>query len=164
MSNLVLWKRLTENDFNAMHGKASPHGEGGGARHIALGVRTTAFPIDRFLNAPGRSSAMVTTVPHLGKDIGGTLVFSSNPNRRGGEWLIRDQYTNRHSAWTRAAGFPSSYDPENPPYILVFRSGIKYHVRFALARQLARLTSAEIPEGLLSEQKGISPVLTGFLT
>ena len=54
MSMFVLWKRLTSNDFNAMNGLASPHGRGGGARHIALGVRTRAFPIEQFLRSRRR--------------------------------------------------------------------------------------------------------------
>ena len=46
---LVLWRRLTETDFNAMNGNASPHGHGGGAMHIALGTDSGDFPIQQFL-------------------------------------------------------------------------------------------------------------------
>ena len=107
MSAFVVWKRLTENDFNAMHGLASPHGHGGGARHIALGVCNNSFPIDAFLKSR-RRTATITTAGQLGNHPAGALIFSSNPDRRGGEWLIRDQFSNRHPAWTSLAGFPTS--------------------------------------------------------
>jgi hypothetical protein len=67
MSNHVLWRRLTETDFNAMHGKASPYGHGGGAMHVALGVRNDEFKIDSFLNAPGQTDVTVKTEAQLGK-------------------------------------------------------------------------------------------------
>jgi hypothetical protein len=163
MSNFVLWRRLTETDFNAMHGLASPHGRGGGAMHVALGVRTPDFPIDRFLSATGRSNVTVATAPYTGRHGGGSLTFNSNPTRRGGEWLIRDQFSHRHPAWTAAAGFPSTYDPADPPYVFVFRTGGNFHARFAMASELARFRPADLPEGLLAESKGIRPASTTFL-
>jgi len=105
----------------SMHGEASPYGRGGGAMHIALGVRSTIFPIDRFLNARGRTSVTIATAAQLGNHEPATLTFSSNLSRRGGEWLIRDQYSHRHPAWSSAAGFPSRYDKTDPPYVLIFR-------------------------------------------
>src|SRR5579863_5558372 len=100
MSTYVLWRRLTETDFNAMHGEASPHGRGGGAMHVALGVGNNAFPINKFLTAHGRSNITIETAAELGKHESSSLSFRSNPDRRGGEWLIRDQFTHRHPAWS----------------------------------------------------------------
>ena len=84
MYNLVLWRRLTNTDFDAMHGEASPHGRGGGAMHIALGVRKDAFPIDRFLSAGRRTTVTVKTVALAGNHGAASLTFGSNPSRRGG--------------------------------------------------------------------------------
>lgn len=163
MNNLVLWRRLTETDFNAMHGNASPHGRGGGAMHIALGVRTDTFPIDRFLNARRRAAVTVQTIAFPGNHAAATLTFGSNPTRRGGEWLIRDQFSHRHPAWSPAAGFPTAYSHTDPPYVFVFRVGDTYHVRFAFASQLAILGVAAIPADLHSSPKGIAPAPPGFL-
>ena len=116
MSSYLLWRRLTETDFNAMHGKASPHGRGGGAMHVALGVGNETFPIDRFLNARGRSNVTIKTAAQPGKHGGSSLTFGSNPDRRGGEWLIRDQFSHRHPAWSAAVGFPTTYTEGDPPY------------------------------------------------
>src|SRR2546425_8717774 len=106
MSSYVLWRRLTETDFNAMLGEASPHGRGGGAMHVALGVRTDAFQIDRFLNALGHRTVTIEAAAGPGNAGRAPLTLSSNPNRRGGEWLIRDQFSHRHPGWSAAAGFP----------------------------------------------------------
>ena len=162
MSAFVLWKRLTENDFNAMHGVASPHGQGGGARHIALGVCNNSFPIDAFLNSR-RRTVTVNTSARPEYYHASTLVFSSNPDRRGGEWLIRDQFSNRHPAWTHNAGFPESYDPVDPPFVLVFRIGNSVHVRSALASVLAAFPANALPTGILSRPKGIQPASNAFL-
>jgi hypothetical protein len=163
LSNYVLWRRLTETDFNAMHGKASPHGRGGGAMHVALGVGNEAFPIDRFLNARGRSNVTIKTTAQAGNHDVSSLTFRSNPDRRGGEWLIRDQFSHRHPAWSPAAGFPTSYDHANPPYVLVFRVSNTFHVRFTTANQLSILNPSAIQEGILSDAKGIRPVPTALL-
>jgi len=164
MSSLVLWRRLTETDFNAMHGEASPHGRGGGAMHIALGVRSTAFPIDHFLNTRGRNSVTIATAVQPGNHESATLNFSTNPTRRGGEWLIRDQYSHRHPAWSSAAGFPSTYNETNPPYVLIFRVDRTFHVRFASTSKLSRLPPESIPVGILSRPKGVQPVNQTFLS
>ncbi len=159
MSALVLWKRLTENDFNAMHGTASPRGLGGGARHIALGVNNTAFPIADFL---GRN-ATLTTVAQQGNHDVGELVFNSNPSRRRGEWLICDQFKHRHPAWRKSAGFPAHYDSNNPPYILIVRIGNTTHVRFILARALSQLPETALPAGIIDRSKGIQEASKAFL-
>ncbi len=163
MSNYVLWRRLTETDFNAMHGTASPHGRGGGAMHVALGVGNETFPIDKFLNARGRSNITIKTAAHPGKHDDSSLTFSSNPDRRGGEWLIRDQFSHRHPAWSEAAGFPAAYNQSDPPYVFVFRVGDAFHVRFSTANRLSKLQPATRPQGLLSESKGIRPAPTTLL-
>jgi predicted restriction endonuclease len=164
MSNDVLWRRLTETDFNAMHGKASPHGRGGGAMHVALGVGNKTFPIDRFLNARGRSNVKIKTAAQPSKHDDSSLTFGSNPDRRGGEWLIRDQFSHRHPAWSEVAGFPAIYNQGDPPYVLVFRVGNAFHARFSTANRLSKLPPAARPQGLLSESKGIKPAPTALLT
>src|SRR6266851_8212282 len=100
MNNSVLWRRLTETDFHAMHGEASPHGRGGGAMHVALGVGNDQFPISRFLGTNARKNVTIQTAGEPGRYGPATLNFASNPSRRGGEWLIRDQFSHRHPAWS----------------------------------------------------------------
>ena len=156
MVDLVLWRRLTQTDFNAMHGKASPYGEGGGAMHISLGVQADEFPIDRFLRSGKRTTVTIATTPQRHGNGPSELTFATNADRRGGEWVIRDQYTHRHPAWSPQVGFPKKYDPNNPPYILVFRVGNTFHVQFSTARGLLSFASA-LPEPMLSARKGILP-------
>jgi len=131
--------------------------------HIALGVSST-FPIDHFLNARGRTTVTIATAAQPGNHDRATLTFSSNPSRRGGEWLIRDQYSHRHPAWSSAAGFPTIFDEVDPPYVLIFRVGSTFHVRFARARELSRLPAESVPAGILSCPKGVQPVNQAFLT
>src|SRR5262245_4559684 len=110
MTRLVLWRRLTETDFNAMHGQAAPSGGGGGAMHIALGVQTETFPIAAFIGAGRRTKVTLATAGQPGRHSSATLTFRGNPNRRGGDWLIADQYTHRHPGWSASVGFPATYD------------------------------------------------------
>jgi hypothetical protein len=131
--------------------------------HVALAVRSPAFPIDEFLNARGRSNVTINTAAQAGKHDVSTLTFHSDPNRRGGEWRITDQFSHRHPAWSRVAGFPTAYDHANPPYVLLFRVGNTYHVRFTTPRQLSTLQQSAIPEGILSEVRGIGPAPTSLL-
>ncbi len=164
MGNYVLWRRLTETDFNAMHGEASPHGRGGGAMHIALGVRTKTFQIDRFLNAAGRRTVTINATANSGKKKEAPLTFSSSPTRRGGEWLIRDQFSHRHPAWSPAAGFPGTYDENNAPYILIFRQGEKFYARFAYFNHFSQLGATVVPKEILSNRKGISTAAATLLS
>jgi hypothetical protein len=144
-----------------MHAEASPSsGSGGGARHIALGVRTTAFPIDDFINAPGAGEASINASSL--KDAVASLDFYSNPDRRGGEWTIRNQYSQRHPAWSAAEGFPTDYDSANPPYVLVFRSGDSFQARFANEYELDAIWE-DLPANLLSDARGIAPASPGML-
>src|SRR5258708_29199289 len=110
MTSTVLWRRLSATDFRAMNGSASPFGRGGGAMHIALGVRTDRFPIDNFLSAAGQTEATISAAADRDRAQVAQLAFSGNPQRRGGEWRIRDQYSHRHPAWATTAGFPATYD------------------------------------------------------
>ena len=164
MSNSVLWKRLTETDFNAMHGVASPHGRGGGAMHIALGVRTDQFQIDRFLNAGERRTVHIEAAAEPGtvEVRRAYLTFSSNPNRRNGEWLISDQFSHRHPAWSSAAGFPTIYHQTDPPYVLIFRVGRAFHARFATTSRLVMLGNKA--KRMLLQPKGISAAPFGLLS
>lgn len=163
MTNQVLWRKLTETDFNAIHGEASPRGRGGGAMHIALGVRNRAFEIDRFLNAAGRRSVNIRTREYSGHHAEASLQFSSNPNRRGGEWLIRDQFSHRHPAWTAAAGLPAVFDLDDPPYVLIFRIGDQYHARNSTLSRLRAMPPGSLPARIQSDSKGIATVSAAML-
>ncbi|HTU00030.1 MAG TPA: HNH endonuclease [Rhizomicrobium sp.] len=158
MSDYVLWKLLTETDFNAMNAHASPGGKGGGARHVALGVATKKFPVASFLGVSGKARiAIQANSDQFGP---GILKFSSIPGRRGGEWIIRDQYANRNPAWEPSAGFPTVYDPANPPVILVFRVGGGFHTRLSTSKQFTSLAK-KLPQGITN--KGIAPATDSLL-
>jgi hypothetical protein len=160
MLQRVLWRRLTETDFNAMNGKASSSGSGGGAMHVSLGVSTPSFPVDAFLSASGRTVVPIETQASPGH-VSGLLTFSSNPGRRGGEWLIRDQYTHRHPSWSAAAGFPLKYDASNPPYVFLFKIGSRYLARLSDERSLKKLAGAS---AFISIPKGIKDAPNDFLS
>ncbi len=162
MKRLVLWRRLSETDFRAINGKASPYGRGGGAMHIALGVRNDAFPIDKFLNAGGQTEVSVSAAADRSRATVAPLQFSGNPGRRGGEWRIRDQFTHRHPAWTSKAGFPTKYAANNPPYVLVFKLGKLFAARFILERDIVKMGSSAIPKGMLSSPTGIAEAPAKF--
>ncbi|SRR6266705_916661 len=164
MTDFVLWRRLTETDFNAMHGEASPHGRGGGAMHIALGVRTGAFPIDKFLSARNRKTVTIHATGKSDRRRAAPLTFSSNPSRRGGEWLIRDQFSHRHPAWSLAAGFRDTYDKKDVPYVLIFRVGTTFHARFAMSSRLRALGGNVVPREMLAQSKGIGIASVGLLS
>lgn len=156
VTDYIFWRRLTKTDFNAIHGKASPFGRGGGAKHISLGINSDEFPIKRFLGARTRKTVEIITQRAQAQPRS-TLVFATNPSRRRGEWIIRDQHSHRHPAWSPAAGFPSNYSKTNPPYIIVFRIAGSFHARYAMERQLRAQASA-IPATILTAQKGIALV------
>ncbi len=163
MNPLVLWRRISPTDFRAMNGSASPHGRGGGAMHIALGVRTDLFPIDDFLNARGQSDVDISAAADPTRTRVAHLAFSGNPRRRGGEWRIRDQYSNRHLAWATTAGFPTVYDSSNPPYILIFKIGTSFHARFSLESGILALRAADRPKGMTTVHTGIAAAPPAFV-
>jgi hypothetical protein len=162
MNRLVLWRRLSETDFRAINGKASPYGRGGGAMHIALGVRSDAFPVDKFLNAGGQTEVSISAAADRSRAVVAPLQFSGNPGRRGGEWRIRDQFTHRHPAWTVSAGFPTKYAATNPPYVLVFKLGRSFAARFILERNIIEMGLNSIPRGILSSPTGIAQAPAEF--
>lgn len=160
----VLWRRLSATDFRAMNGDASPFGRGGGAMHIALGVRTNRFPIDNFLSAAGQTTVTISAAADRdGTQVGQQLAFSGNPQRRGGEWRIGDQYSNRHPAWATTAGFPTTYDANNPPYVLIFKTGRSFHARYSLQSDIQNLSFSSRPKGILSISTGISAAPPEFV-
>lgn len=132
--------------------------------HIALGVRTNAFPIDKFLNAVGRTTVTINATAQPGKAERAALKFSSNPDRRAGEWLIHDQFSHRHPAWSGAAGFPARYRHIDPPYLLIFRVGNTFHARYANSSRLVRLGGKVIPSDILAESKGVLPASETLLS
>jgi hypothetical protein len=123
--------------------------------HVALGVRSDLFPVDDFLDAAGRSDVTISAAADPDRTQAAQLSFNGNPHRRGGEWRIRDQYSNRHPAWATTAHFPTAYDASDPPYILVFKVGKSFHARFALESQLSSLSAVERPKRILSTSTGI---------
>ncbi|MGO7387480.1 HNH endonuclease [Rhizobium ruizarguesonis] len=131
--------------------------------HIALGVRTAQFPVDNFLGASGQTAATISAAADRGGRQVEELAFSGNPNRRGGEWRIRDQYSHRHPAWSSTAGFPTTYNAGDPPYILIFKVGKSFHARFYLESQLRKLSSASMPRGILTNGTGIAAAPSAFV-
>ena len=131
--------------------------------HVALGVGNDKFPIAPFLQADRRKSITIQTVGETGRYGATSLNFSSNPARRGGEWLIRDQFSHRHPAWSSTNGFPDRFSRADPPYVLIFRVGRYFHARFANAGRLARLPKGAAPQAMLSDQKGIALVSPALL-
>lgn len=136
-----------------MNGEASPDGPGGGAMHIALGVNSDGFPIQKFLQT-SQTETTIQTQPWPDHHRSASLTFSGNPDRRGGEWRITDQYTNRHPAWTQDAGFPKVYDPSDPPDVFVFRVQGQYHARLATAAELRRVLGIAAARRFLSNPNG----------
>jgi HNH endonuclease len=153
MIRQVLWKRLTETDFNAMNGNAAPSGSGGGAMHVALGVSTSAFPVNEFLDANGQQAINIKTEARVGKYATSKLSFLSNPKRRGGEWIIRSQNSGRHPAWDSVSGFPQNFDASNGVIILIFKLGVRFYARFKFETELASIKG--ISGFLQSGSKGI---------
>lgn len=150
MPDLLLWKRLFPNDFNAINGAAiAPGARGGGARHIVLGTEKPDNDVRRFLS-PANGLEVKVPTQATGNAPPSELVFRGDPNRRGGEWLIADQKTHRHPAWSDAAGFPALFDVANPPVIMVFRTAAGYFPTFMLLSGF--LTAA--PD-LASRERGV---------
>jgi len=163
MTYTVLWRRLSATDFAAINGNASPYGHGGGAMHIALGVRNAQFPIDIFLGHAGKTEATISASADRSRKRAGDLAFSGNPNRRGGEWRIRDQYSHRHPAWKPAAGFPTTYHSNDPPYVLLFKGGKSFHARFAVESDLKKMSPSDRPNGMLAKNVGIATAPEAFV-
>lgn len=132
--------------------------------HIALGVRTPRFPIDDFLDATGQNEATISAAADPDRSHVAPLAFSGNPQRRGGEWRIRDQYSHRHPAWRKAASFPIIYDADDPPYVLIFKIGKLFHARFALQSEILKLSASERPKGITSLPTGIAAAPPAFVT
>lgn len=155
MPDQLLWRRLTETDFKAIHGKAAPSGSGGGAVHIALAAPSEAFKLDAFLGHPG--DQQITAPTAAGPDHpAASLNFLSNPHRRAGEWIIQDQYSHRHPAWSAKVGFPTDW-LKDEFYVLVFRVGSKLHVRWRTRSQL-KLMSDRLPDGVFTRSVGIGQI------
>lgn len=132
--------------------------------HVALGVRTDTFAIDEFLNAIGQRNVTIEVATEPGKGGPTPLKFSSNPNRRGGEWLIHDQFSHRHPAWSKAAGFRAKYRHADPPYVLIFRVRNTFHARHADLTRLVKLGEKIVPKKMLAESKGVSPASAALLS
>jgi predicted restriction endonuclease len=136
MANLILWRRLTETDFNSINGHGAQSGTGGGAMHISLGTGRQ-IPINTFLSSRNHV-VTIDTEPFLTSVPKAHLTFDGNPNRRNGDWRINDQYNHRHPAWTSSVGFPASYNSKNKPIVMVVRQDGKYHVRFSTESKLQK--------------------------
>lgn len=153
----VLWKEINATDFNGMTGEAAISGTGGGARHIVLGISKAGNDVAAFLPAGHGNEVEIDTAagPHwpISK-----LTFKSNPKRRSGEWLIADQKNHRHPAWKVAAGFPTTFDAANPPFVMVFEIDDAYHVAWLDKQSLATLA----PQ-IVKSERGVAPVPLGLL-
>lgn len=135
-TNELLFRRLSETDFNAVNGKAQQAGTGGGAMHIALGVHTDRFPIKNFIGVTTATKKTIATEPWVGHFGDSELTFDGNPARRNGEWRIADQFHHRHPAWTGKEGFPTVYDPNDKPIAIVIRMDGDFHVRLLTEQAL----------------------------
>src|SRR6202030_2353038 len=71
--------------------------------------------------------------------------------------------SHRHPAWSEEAGFPSTFDANNPPYLLLFRGGSSFHARLADLARLRRLGANSVPRRVLSESKSIIPAPAALL-
>lgn len=131
--------------------------------HVVLGVRSETLPIDIFLGVPGKTEAILNVAADASRQNVAQLAFDGNPNRRGGEWRIRDQYSHRHPAWASSAGFPSQYDADNPPILLVFRVGKAFHARFTFNKKLMAINASERPVDILNINTGISAASAAML-
>lgn len=131
--------------------------------HVVLGVRSESLPIDIFLDVPGKTEATLSVAADAGRQKVAELAFDGNPDRRGGEWRIRDQYSHRHPAWASSAGFPPQYDADNPPILLIFRVGKAFHARFTFKKELMTLKSPDRPVDILTINTGISSASAAML-
>ncbi len=155
---MILWKQLTVTDFNDMNGKGARAASGGGARHVALGVDSTRFPIRRFLGlTPLQQRTSIRAQGLVAPNLAGSLTLSGNPTRRNGEWLISDQHAHRHPAWSRLAGFPSRYSKTNPPVLLMASNGRHFYAGFLLKSQQETLPPS-LRAAIRSRPKGILPL------
>lgn len=121
-----------------MHATAAQSTSGGGARHIPLGKDTSKLPIGSFVKSQGRTSVALSTEPSPPNISAATLTISNNPNRRGGEWRINDQFSHRHPAWAAKNGFPTKYDPSDRPILFIAHVSGKFHARFSTEKSLRR--------------------------
>lgn len=150
MANLILWKRLYPNDFNAINGDAAPSGTGGGAMHIALGTNNARNDVRSFLGLAISAETKVKTESWPGNHPAGEIIFGLNPARNN-EWRIADQRSHRHPAWSTESGFPGTYAPSDPPVAIVIRLGDTFH-----ARWLPMSEFAAIEPGLASRDRGVA--------
>lgn len=153
MPDLVLWRRLTKTDFKAIHGKAAPSGSGGGAVHIALAAPREGFRLDEFLRRPGSGHIELQTAKGPGH-AASALNFLSNPSRRGGEWIIQDQFRGRHPAWK---DLPKAWNDRDEPVVFVFRVGSRFHVRWMWHSRL-RAFAGRLPDGVFASSVGIGEI------
>lgn len=143
MSDKILWRKLTSNDMNAISGAAAPGGGGGGAKHIALGVDSRDFPIMDFLNVSSCQDIDIKIEPITGLIEQKNITFSSQQNRRGGEWRIARQHLDRYPLWTPKYGFPrgaNDYNDQNPPVIFIIKISNEYHVRFCMLSEVINIS------------------------
>ncbi len=125
--------------MNAISGSAAPGGGGGGAKHIALGVDSPDFPINDFLNVTRSQDVIIKIEPIPGLIEQKNITFSSQVDRRGGEWRIARQHLDRYPLWKQQYGFPDDagqYNDDNPPLIFIIKISNDYHARFCMLSEL----------------------------
>lgn len=150
----ILWKKLTETDFNAINGQSNQTQSGGGARHIALGTNNT-IDIASFLEVELHDQPIEKEIESYFLNTPSKLTFRWNPQRRGGEWVIADQASNRHPAWNPQNQFPTTYDENNAPIIYIAKTNTgKFHTRFISGNHVNAL---DIPDSISNEWTNASP-------
>ncbi len=139
MSDKILWRKIMPMDMASILGQAAPAGGGGGSRHIVLGADRDWFLIHDFLDVTRCEDTEVVFQPIHGIVEPKIIGFSCLASRRGGEWIISRQHNERYPLWTEEHGFPrdvDSYDPNDPPVILIIRISNEYHARFYMLSKL----------------------------
>lgn len=100
----ILLKKVNELTFKSMHGSAAPGGGGGGSTDIRFG--TTAAQAFFGTTEPWIKQVHAQTIEGvLEEDLIQELEAAMNA-ARGNEWRIKQQYRNRHIAWSTRASFP----------------------------------------------------------
>ncbi len=103
---LILYRRLTFTDWNAIHGELA-RDSGGGERHIALDKIITNSATSRFLGSLTSPTEM--DVKSIGSAAEAQLTFKDWGGRRN-QWTVADQANNRHPSISTQNGFPPHDD------------------------------------------------------
>jgi len=165
MADELLWKFLTLNDHNSIHGHGAQARSGGGAMHIALGVDSTRFPVRAFLGVPpGQDTHVVPAVRCLvGRSQASLRLSGRTRGTRRAEWIIQDQRRNRHPAWDQSVGFPTAFVPKDRPIVMLLRVGNDYLAHW-VPESGVRALPTSLAKALLAREKGVVPLQRAWTT